>query len=262
MRFLIALAVLLLPSQLLAQDLQGNWALRIDEATIFVFTLERDDTGTWQGAWTRPEEIESNGVVFRRMSGEQTVRPIETRQRGEVVQLTFAGPEGTRRNDVLRFALVGENQAQLAYQGIPGDPYPLVRVNADTPLGPFDAVRIYDRDNAVIEADLSEKDGQPSELTLAEAEAIEEPVAEVVADAAPALAENETGVAAFEVDWQPLGLVDEDAAAAAAALAGLELEPLEEVNPVEGELAQVDGEPDEQEEEEQPRITADFLDGL
>jgi|GEM_PF-2584232 len=256
-RFLIALAALLLPAQVLAQDLRGHWALRIDEATIFVFTLEQQESGEWVGAWTRPEAIDSNGVVFRNMSGQQTVRPSQTRQRGEVVQLTFAGPEGTRRNDVLHFALVGENQAQLDYQGIPGDPYPLIRVSADTPLGPFDPVRIYDRDNAIVAAEFGEEDDEAQQLADAGSEPDEQPAAEDAINAAPALADSDAADTDFEVDWQPQGLVDEDAAAAAAALAGLELESVGEADSAEADLAQADDE-----EDERARITADFLDGL
>ncbi|MFB0612740.1 hypothetical protein [Aurantiacibacter poecillastricola] len=152
-RFLMAIAALLLPAQVFAQDLEGHWALQIDDATIFVFALDREEDGDWSGSWTRPENIDSNGAVFRRMSGSETVTPIETQQAGEVVRLTFAGPEGRAQNDVLRFALLDENRAELLYQGIPGDPYPLVRVVPGTPLGPFEPARIYDRDNAVTEAD-------------------------------------------------------------------------------------------------------------
>jgi hypothetical protein len=177
LRILIILAALLLPVRALANDhepgLSGHWAFRIDDATIFVFTLEQLDSGAWEGAWTRPQEIDSNGAVFRRMSGQETVRPLAALERRGVVQLTFAGPQANGRRDVLQFSQQEENRAQLNYVGIPGDPYPLVRVAADTPLGPFDEVRIYDRDNAVIEADYVEL-AQPLEplerVDLAESE--------------------------------------------------------------------------------------------
>lgn len=200
-RFLIILAALFIGQPALADDhdatLQGHWAFRIDEATIFVFTLQEEADGSWAGAWTRPEAIDSNGVIFRDMSGEQTVRPMVTAERDGVVQLTFAGPGGTRRNDVLQFRLLEENRAELNYVGIPGDPYPLIRVNGDTPLGPFDEIRIYDRDNAVIAAEYVEP-----------------------------------------VEAEPL-------------------EPLEDMA-----LAPDEEGADDAEAEEQPRITADFLEGL
>ena len=167
-RFLIALAVFLLPTQAFSQDLEGHWAFRIDDATIFVFALEQADSGEWEGEWRRPETIDSNGAVFRNMGGSQIVTPAETRQRGDVVQFTFDGPEGSDRDDILRFTLVDESRANLTYVGIPGDPYPLVRVHRDTALGPFEEGRIYDRDQAVTEADLEElarasEDIQPAE---------------------------------------------------------------------------------------------------
>lgn len=157
LRFLLALAVLLLPAQALANDLEGHWAFRIDEATIFVFTLEELEGGGWRGAWTRPAEIASNGMVFQNMDGSETVEPQGVIERAGVVQLTFTGPPEARgRNDVLQFRTVSENQAQLTYIGLPGEPYPLVRVVPGTPLGPFEEARIYDRDRAVTEAEFVE----------------------------------------------------------------------------------------------------------
>lgn len=167
-RSLLSLAALLLHAPLLSNDreatLEGHWAFRIDEATIFVFALdERDeqDGGGWQGSWTRPEIITSNGMVFRDMSGEQTVIPIEAIQRRNAVQLTFEGPRSDGRRDILQFRLTGENQARLDYIGIEGEPYPLIRVQPDTPLGPFDPVRIYDRDNAILQAQLGSEEDLP-----------------------------------------------------------------------------------------------------
>lgn len=175
-RFLIVLAALLLPGQAMAQSLEGHWALQIGDAKIFIFALDRGDDGTWEGAWTRPAAIESNGVVFRRMSGSETVLPVEARQRGEVVQLTFDGPpEANGRQDVLRFALVGDNQAQLQYVGIPGDPYPLIRVLSDTLLGPFEEMRIYDRDLAVIEAEYNDEPAPVEALVPLEEVVLSEP---------------------------------------------------------------------------------------
>ena len=270
LRVLIILAALLLPARAMADDhqgdLSGHWALRIDDATIFVFTLEQATSGGWQGAWTRPMEIDSNGAVFRRMSGSETVRPIEALERGGVVQLAFAGPQPAGRRDILQFRQVSENQANLTYIGIPGDPFPLVRVAPDTPLGPFEEFRIYDRDNAVIEADYeAEADASPQMAEAeAEAEAVEVPAEEDMPEPAPALADSAGAAPVGEVDWQPLGLVDEQAAAAAATQAGLEPEPLDEVELAEAEPADADAEAGDSEEGEDatPRITADFLDGL
>jgi len=270
LRILIILAALLLPARALADDhaadLSGHWALRIDDATIFVFSLEQAAGGGWQGTWTRPVEIDSNGAVFRRMSGRETVQPIEVLERGGVVQLAFAGPQPGDRRDILQFRQVSENQASLTYIGIPGDPYPLVRVAPDTPLGPFEDVRIYDRDNAVVEADYAaELDASP-QVAEAETEAVEVSVEEDMTEPAPALADSAGAAPVGEVDWQPLGLVDEQAAAAAATQAGLELEPLDEVELAEAEPADADAEAGDEDEEgdedDAPRITADFLDGL
>ena len=185
LRILITLAALLLPAQAFANDLEGSWALRIDDANIFVFTLDLQEDGRWQGQWLRPEQITTNGVVFRRMSGAQLVRAARSGQRDGVVQLVFAGPQGSNLNDTLRFALTGENQAQVTYVGVPTDPYPLVRVRPGTLLGPFDEGRIYDRDNAALEAEYTAPEPAaepvPSEQ---EAPTLEELAGSVVEEAA------------------------------------------------------------------------------
>ena len=143
-RFLMSLAALLLPAPLLAETreatLEGHWAFRIDEATIFVFDLDEQEDGGWQGSWTRPEIITSNGMVFREMSGQQTVTPIEATERRDAVQLTFEGPQADGRRDILQFRLTGENEAQLDYLGIEGEPYPLIRVHPGHRTGAFRCV--------------------------------------------------------------------------------------------------------------------------
>ncbi len=175
-RFLLSLAALLLHAPLLANDgeatLEGHWAFRIDEATIFVFALdERDeqDGGGWEGNWTRPETVTSNGMVFRNMSGRQTVVPMEAIQRRDAVQLTFEGPQADGRRDILQFRLTGENQARLDYIGIEGEPFPLIRVQPDTPLGPFDPMRIYDRDNAIVQAEFGSEEESPESPAVMDA---------------------------------------------------------------------------------------------
>ncbi|MWV28989.1 hypothetical protein [Aurantiacibacter rhizosphaerae] len=185
-RLLIALSALLLPAPLLAEDsdatLEGHWAFRIDEATIFVFALDEQEAGGWEGSWTRPETITSNGTVFRDMSGQEIVAPIETALRRNAVQLTFAGPKADGRRDILQFRQTGENEAQLSYYGIPGDPYPLIRVQADTGLGPFDEARIYDRDNAITQAEYVAQAVEPEPVAEAEPEIVAAPVLESEAE--------------------------------------------------------------------------------
>ncbi len=234
-RFLLVLVALLLPAQALANDLEGHWAFRIDEATIFVFTLQEREGGGWTGSWTRPAQIDSNGMVFRNMDGSQTVQPESVIERNGVVQLTFAGPAEARgRNDVLQFSSVSANQAQLNYIGLPGDPYPLVRVVPDTPLGPFEDARIYDRDRAVTEAEYIEPWEPTGDLEAAAA-----------LGGAPAL--------------DPL---DEIAIELGLDVAGGEEERVEELPPLEAE-GEGEAEAEEPEEDdESPRIGADFLDGL
>lgn len=298
-RLLIFLSLLLLPLPAMAQSaegsaeleagqsLEGHWAFRIDEATIFVFRLDELAGGQWTGAWKRPTQIASNGAVFQRMGGSEVVVAQRTGARDGVVELVFAGPPGATRNDVLRFRQTGPNQAQLTYVGIPGDPYPLVRVRPDTALGPFEEARIYDRDLAVVEADYSPPEPEPAvepatELAADDA-AAEEVVAEIALpadevsdDAAPpevaSAAQAEADATALDllaleplategepaITWQPLGLVDDATAQAAAAAALGEAAPA---------VANAAPEPDPEPEpapdaSEQPGIGSDFLDGL
>jgi hypothetical protein len=152
-RLFLLLALLLAPCPAMAQSLEGHWALRIDDATIFVFRLDRLPDGTWSGAWKRPTEITSNGAVFQAMSGSEVVAAQRSGEQDGEVRLVFPGPPGAAGGDLLRFRQTGTNQAQLVYVGVPGDPFPLIRVRPDIALGPFDDGRIYDRDLAVVEAD-------------------------------------------------------------------------------------------------------------
>ncbi|WAT17508.1 hypothetical protein OZN62_11350 [Aurantiacibacter sp. MUD11] len=244
-RILIVLAALLLPAQALANTLEGHWAFRIDDATIFVFRLDQLPGGSWSGAWKRPTAISSNGAVFQRMSGSEVVTAIATGERDGVVQLTFAGPPGNSNNDVLRFRLTGENQAELTYVGLPVAPYPLIRVRPDTALGPFEDNRIYDRDLAVSEAPY-EAPWQPQGLVDQTGAAVALPAEEVPLEAA--------------IDAALAALGEGDVEEEAAELPAITEEPVElaDAAAVEGD----DANAEDEEEEDRPRITADFLDGL
>ena len=146
-RLILALALLLLPAPVLAEGLEGSWALRIDGTTIFRFDLEQAQDGEWQGRWTRPESFASNGEVFMRLAGTMELASMAGLAIGEAVELSFDDPRPDAIPDIFRFRLIGDGQAELAYVGTPLRPYPLVRVARRTPLGPFEDARVYDRDN-------------------------------------------------------------------------------------------------------------------
>ena len=110
---------------------------------------------------------------------------VETAHGRGAVHLVFAGPQAGGRQVVLQFRLVDANRARLTYAAIPGEPHPLIRVAPDTPLGPFDPARIYDRDDAVTETGFPSADEQ-SEPTAAS-------VPLEVANALDALAEVDGG---------------------------------------------------------------------
>lgn len=165
-------ALLLLPAQAFAQDLEGTWAFRIGDATIFTFEISESEDGEWHGRWTRPEDFASNGVVFARMVGSEEVEAMAALEFAGTIELSFDDPRPGAVPDIFNFRLMGPNTAEMTYVGTEFDPYPLIRVAPDTPLGPFDEDAIYDRDNAVTEADYIE----PEELNLDDVAAPEENV--------------------------------------------------------------------------------------
>lgn len=173
-KLLLFIAVVLAcPVSVSAQDgsQQGHWALKINDAAIWVFSLEKEEDGSWQGSWLRPDRFEGNGVVFVRFSGEELVTTRDGLEREDVVQLRFAPTREGGSTDVLHFTMTGENEMSMEYLGTNLDPYPLVRVARGTGLGPFEDGLIYDRDNAVTVSDYDATD-EPAEMAaLEEAEA-------------------------------------------------------------------------------------------
>lgn len=154
LRFLLLLAALLaLPAQALANDLVGSWAFRIDDATIFTFAISQDEDGDWQGSWTRPASFHSNGVVFAELTGSEQLDAMAALEFAGLIELSFEDPRPGAVPDIFRFRHIAENRAELTYVGTDLPAYPLIRVVPGSPIGPFEASRIYDFDNAVTEAD-------------------------------------------------------------------------------------------------------------
>ncbi len=191
--FLVALFALSLPAA--AQDLEGTWAMQIDDAAIFVFSLEQDEDGSWRGTWLRPARFQGNGVIFSQLRGSEEVVTTNAAMEGEVLVMRFAPtrPEGSV--DVLQFRLTGEYQAEMTYMETGLEPYPLVRVAAGTELGPFSDDRIYDRDNAVSLGDYDpaaevETEVAASEPRADEFETIEDTAAQSADDEGEGISEN------------------------------------------------------------------------
>jgi len=178
-------ALVALPGSTAAQDLEGTWALQIDDASIFVFLLERNEGGDWRGAWLRPERFRGNGVVFSQLRGAELVRTTDYSMQDDVLELRFAPTREEGSTDVLRFRLTGEHQAEMTYTGTDLAPYPLVRVVAGTQLGPFFDDRIYDRDNAAIEADYDPADEPAAQPLEPEPEPNPDPEPEPVMEPEP-----------------------------------------------------------------------------
>ena len=179
-RILLALAMLLIPAQLLANDLEGHWAFRVDDANIFIFGISQDD-GEWRGDWQRPDTFRTNGAVFSDMVGSDRLETSAAREVDGAIDLAF--DDGGERPTVFRFRHVGENRAELVYVGTPLAPFPLVRVGSDAQVGPFDAARLYDRDNAVTQMDYSpEAEPEPAAPAAPAEEPSPEPAATGLSD--------------------------------------------------------------------------------
>ncbi|RIV87293.1 hypothetical protein D2V17_08600, partial [Aurantiacibacter xanthus] len=148
-RFLLAfVALLMVPAAASAETLEGSWALRINETTIFRFDLRQSGEGSWQGVWARPRSYRNNGVIFSSLEGQAEVTSRDGRTQGDAVRLTFDDPRPRSLPETFRFRVTGEGTAELTYADTGFAPLPLVRVSADTEVGPFAEGRLYDRDNA------------------------------------------------------------------------------------------------------------------
>ncbi|WP_271078717.1 hypothetical protein [Aurantiacibacter sp. MUD61] len=161
-------ALLAFPAQALANDLEGVWALKIDDAVIFLFELDQAEDGTWGGRWTRPAEFGTNGAVFARMSGSTTLEAAGGAEREGAVRLVF---RERGQSNVFQFEQTGEHQVRMTYVDTPLEPFPLIRVPPGTAIGPFEDGRIYDRDNAVIEEPYVEPAPAPESETFEDVEA-------------------------------------------------------------------------------------------
>ncbi|OYX47809.1 MAG: hypothetical protein B7Y87_00775 [Sphingomonadales bacterium 32-64-22] len=148
-RLLFALAALLmLPSAASAETLEGSWALRINDTTIFRFDLRQTGEGEWSGVWARPRSYRNNGVIFSNLEGRAEVTSRNASVQGDALRLTFHDPRPRSLPETFRFRITGEGRAELTYVDTGFAPLPLVRVAQDTEVGPFDEGRLYDRDNA------------------------------------------------------------------------------------------------------------------
>lgn len=144
------------PGSALAQDLEGAWALKIGDAIIFRFEMERDADDQWTGSWTRPASFRTNGVFFSNMHGSETVQATSVISVGGKVELAFANRPSAAASGLFRFRQTGPDQAELTHVATGYAPYPLIRVAPGSPLGPFSENYVYDRDNAVSEPALAE----------------------------------------------------------------------------------------------------------
>lgn len=282
-RILLVLLLLFAPASAFANDLEGSWALRIDEANIFRFDLREISDGVWRGTWTRPDRFRSNGAVFTQMEGSEELDSMAGLDASGEVELSFDDPRPGAVPDIFRFSLVGEGQVAMTYVGTGMAPYPLVRVARDAPLGPFEDGRIYDRDNAQTIPDPLEEPAEepslPSEEEAAAEEITEEEPASLdnfwlededtpsddpaPADEAVEQIEDEPDALEPETEaeeqWQPDASVR---AAIEARARSLEDNGVEEVAEPEVETEQQTESEQEEAEEPQSLLGDDFLEGL
>lgn len=128
-----------------AADLAGSWMLKVQDAVIFRFDLVRDGDG-WRGTWVRPRSFASSGDAFSRLSGESTeLASGAGKAIGEWAELTFPDERPGAVPDVFRFRLLGDNRVEMIYAETGLAPFTLMRAEPTTPLGPFEANRVYRR---------------------------------------------------------------------------------------------------------------------
>lgn len=151
LRFILAFLLLMLPAIPAAAqpDVQGSWAFQIADAVIFRFDVEKDEDGEWTGTWTRPASFRSNGVIFSDARGSEDVQSMAALEFAGQVELSFDDPRPGAIPDIFRLELTDQDTAKLIYVGTPLEPYPLIRVDRDTPLGPFAQGRAYHRRDAL-----------------------------------------------------------------------------------------------------------------
>lgn len=151
LRFVIAFLLLMLPAIPAAAQpsVEGSWAFQIDDAVIFRFDVRKGAGGEWRGTWTRPVSFRSNGVIFSDAKGSENVQSMAALEFAGQVELSFDDPRPGAIPDIFRLELTGEDRAKLIYVGTPLEPYPLIRVDSDTPLGPFAPGRAYHRRDAL-----------------------------------------------------------------------------------------------------------------
>lgn len=145
-RLALALFALLLPLSAHAQSLAGSWDLRVEGATVFRFEIEEGLDGEWLGQWQRPQQFNSNGNAFYNMRGGVKTTPSMT---GilflDMVELAFDDPRPGAIPDIFRFRLTGPDSAEMIYVGTDLAPYAMVRAAPGTPIGDWDATRVYRR---------------------------------------------------------------------------------------------------------------------
>ncbi|GAA0271504.1 hypothetical protein GCM10009127_09660 [Alteraurantiacibacter aestuarii] len=204
-KFLLALAVLLLPVSALAQGIEGNWDLRSGDTTIFRFTIAEGDGGEWSGTWQRPASFNTDGNAFARLSGGVEDVPSMTGiEFLERVELSFDDPRPGAIPDIFRFELIDEGHVRMTYVGTDLEPYLLVRSGENDPMGDWDITAIYRRTlpASAADGDIRVRSNQPAlELRSARPSAApppppaDEPVAAAEQeDEAPQVEEPETRI--------------------------------------------------------------------
>ena len=148
--FLIALAIVVLPLSAplaaQAQSLEGRWDMQIGETVIFRFDITEGDDGEWHGVWSRPESFASDGNSIGRVRG--AVEQVESMTGIEfldMVELSFEDPRPGAIPDIFRFELVSDDAVKMTYVGTDLEPYSLARADEDAVIGNWNPDRIYVR---------------------------------------------------------------------------------------------------------------------
>lgn len=143
-RISVAALVLFTPSQALAADATGCWALEAGNTVLMRFEVSRSSSG-WSGKWLRPTRFFSDGDSFSRVSGPAVERVSKAaREVPGGMELTFDDPAPDSVPDAFVIRPEGDH-AQLSYIAFGPEPATLKRVSCQTEVGGWDSTRTYMR---------------------------------------------------------------------------------------------------------------------
>lgn len=137
-------ALLIAAATVSAPDVNGRWDLKAGETTIFRMEIVKTPAGT-SATWERPQQFETDGESFSRISGPvvrrqaRSVRPVEGG-----VELLFDDPEPGATPDQFRLRRLDADHIEVTYERTGFEPFKLTRATPRaSQLGGWEVGRSY-----------------------------------------------------------------------------------------------------------------------